>query len=120
MLNTCTKRALSLSSFIHLSIIIIIIIIIIFGLSIAFGFRLFELHLPFFIMNSANRKMNSNSRMNSNFLLLFFLLFLVFNFQFSKLHDPSSFKNSNRNFFIHVMLCFGGKNYFLTEKAKGK
>ena len=77
-LNTCTKRALSLSSFINLSIIIII-----FGLSIAFGFRLFELHLPFFIMNSANRKMNSNSRMNSNFLLLFFYCFWfsIFSFQ---------------------------------------
>ena len=27
-------------------------------------------------------------------------------------------KNSNPNFFIHVMLCFGGKSCFLTEKPK--
>ena len=28
-------------------------------------------------------------------------------------------KNSNPNFLIHVMLCFGGKSCFLTEKPKG-
>ena len=38
----------------------------------------------------------------------------------TKSHNPSSFKKiQTLNFLIRVMLCFGGKSFFLTEKPKG-